>query len=187
LSLPVMIHAGDPAAFFQPLDAYNERWEELQAHPDWHFPSPAFPPLALILEGLASLVARHPATTFIGAHVGCCAEDLAWVDALLERCPNFHVDISARVGELGRQPFAARRFFLRNQRRILFGSDFGLHREAYRLMFRFLETGDEYFNYSPGETPAQGRWQVYGLELPDQVLRSVYAENARRLFRLDLL
>ncbi len=96
LGLPVIIHVADPVAFFDPIDETNERWEELGNHPDWAFTSPPFPPFLHIVEGLAALVARHPHTTFIGAHVGCYAENLAWVAALLDRCPNFHVDISAR-------------------------------------------------------------------------------------------
>ena len=105
LKLPVVIHVADPVAFFDPVDETNERWEELNGNPDWIFASPPFPPFLHIVEGLASVVVRHPLTTFIGAHVGCYAENLAWVEALLDRCANFFVDISARVGELGRQPF----------------------------------------------------------------------------------
>jgi predicted TIM-barrel fold metal-dependent hydrolase len=184
LKLPVVIHVADPVAFFDPLDEYNERWEELKAHPDWHFPSPAYPPFLSIVEALARVVERHPQTTFIGAHVGCYAENLGWVGALLDRCPNFYVDISARVGELGRQPYTARRFFLQYADRILFGSDFGPNPEDYRIVFRFLETDDEYFNYNTTEVPAQGRWTVCGLHLPEDVLEKVYWKNARRLLNL---
>ncbi len=181
LGLPVVIHVADPVAFFDPLDETNERWEELHAHPDWYFPSPPFPSFISILEGLAELVKRHPRTTFIGAHVGCYAENLGWVGALLERCPNFYVDISARLGELGRQPYTARRFFLQYSDRILFGSDMGPDPEAYHLIYRLLETEDEYFNYNPGPLPLQGRWYVYGLHLPDDVLEKVYLRNAERI------
>lgn len=181
LGLPVMIHVADPVAFFEPVDANNERWEELHAFPEWSFPSPTYPPFLSIVEDLASLVLRHPQTTFIGAHVGCYAENLEWVGALLERCPNFYVDISARIGELGRQPYAARRFFLKHAGRILFGLDAGPDLEAYRRYYRFLETDDEYFNYSIGEVPAQGRWHIYGLFLPDDVLEKVYWRNAERV------
>src|SRR5437868_2409947 len=178
LRLPVMIHVADPAAFFLPLDAANERWEELHAHPDWQFPSPPYPAFYPILNGLGNLVARHPETTFIGAHVGGCAEDLGWVGALLERCPNFYIDISARLGELGRQPYTARRFFTRYADRILFGLDTSPSAAAYRLYYRFLETDDEYFNYGLGDSPSQGRWQIYGLYLPDDVLEKIYWRNA---------
>ncbi len=180
LHLPVLIHVADPVAFFDPLDQFNERWEELGVHPDWAFTSPPFPPFLEILRGLRSLVRRHPGTTFIGAHVGCYAEDLAFVGAMLDECPNFYVDISARIGELGRQPYSARRFLIRYRDRVLFGSDMGPDLEAYRIAYRFLETDDEYFNYSVGEVPQQGRWHVHGLYLPDDVLKQIYSENARR-------
>ena len=181
LGLPVLIHVADPVAFFDPLDAANERWEELLAHPDWAFTSPPFPPFLHILTGLADLVARHPHTAFIGAHAGCYAENLAWVGALLDRCPNFYVDIAARLGELGRQPYTARRFFLQYADRILFGCDFGPQPQAYRLLYRFLETEDEYFCYDPDPLPHQGRWHIYGLGLPDDVLEKVYFRNASRI------
>ena len=187
LGLPVMIHVADPVAFFRPLDETNERWEELQAHPDWHFPSPPYPPFLSIVGALAELVARHPDTRFIGAHVGCYAENLAWVGKLLERCPNFYVDISARISELGRQPYTARRFFMQYADRILFGLDFGPDLESYQIYYRFLETGDEYFNYNPGDVPFQGRWHVCGLHLPDDVLARVYYGNAERLFGQTIL
>jgi predicted TIM-barrel fold metal-dependent hydrolase len=181
LGLPVVIHVADPVAFFDPVDETNERWEELGQHPDWAFTSPPFPPFLHILNGLANLVGNHPQTTFIGAHVGCYAEDLVWVGALLRRCPNFFVDISARIGELGRQPYTARRFFLQYEDRILFGSDYGPYPEAYRVIYRFLETDDEYFNYNAAPIPEQGRWHVHGLHLPEEVLEKVYFRNAERV------
>jgi predicted TIM-barrel fold metal-dependent hydrolase len=185
LGLPVMIHVADPVAFFEPLDAQNERWEELEQHPDWHFPSSRAPPFSAIMNGLAALILRHPATTFIGAHVASYAENLAWVSELLDRCPNLYVDISARVAELGRQPYTARRFFERHADRILFGIDVGADRATYELYYRFLETDDEYFEYDPPGTHAQGRWRIYGLHLPDDVLRRVYYENALRVFSIS--
>ncbi|MEW5871515.1 MAG: amidohydrolase family protein [Chloroflexota bacterium] len=181
LGLPVVIHVADPVAFFDPLDNHNERWEELHDHPDWQFPSPPFPPFLDIVNGLARLVERHPGTTFVGAHVGCYAENLAWVGQLLDRCPNFYVDISARISELGRQPYTSRRFFLKYADRILFGTDVGPELETYRLYYRFLESEDEYFNYNEDEIPLQGRWYIYGLYLPDDVLEKVYFRNAQRV------
>lgn len=181
LSVPVIIHVADPVAFFDPLDAHNERWEELQANPQYQFLSPPFPAFIDILEAFARVVQRHPQTTFIGAHVGCYAENLGWVGALLDACPNFYVDISARVGELGRQPYSARRFFLRYADRIFFGTDADAKLETYHRYYRFLETDDEYFSYNHSDPPWQGRWYVYGLLLPDDVLRAVYAKNARRV------
>ena len=181
LGVPVVVHVGDPVAFFAPLDRFNERWEELHAYPEWHFPSPPYPPFGSIIEAWGRLVEGHPQTTFIGAHVGCYAENLAWVGALLDRAPNLYVDISARIAELGRQPYTARRFFLRHADRILFGTDAGVNPAAYRIHYRFLETDDEYFDYGPGEVPGQGRWQIYGLYLPDDVLEKVYRGNAWRI------
>jgi predicted TIM-barrel fold metal-dependent hydrolase len=184
LDLPVMIHVADPVAFFDPLNEYNERWEELHSHPDWQFPSPPFPAFQSIMDGLADLVGRHPKTTFIGAHVGCYSENLGWVSDLLDRCPNFYVDISARISELGRQPYTARRFLLQHADQILFGTDMGPNLDAYRIYYRFLETDDEYFNYGMAEIPGQGRWYIYGLHLPDDVLEKVYYLNARRVLRI---
>lgn len=181
LNLPVLVHVADPVAFFDPVDQTNERYEELYRHPDWQFTSPPYPTFMTIMEGLANLVRRHRWTDFIGAHVGCYSENLEWVAALLDECPNFYVDISARIGELGRQPYSSRRFFLTYADRILFGTDSGPNLDAYRRYYRFLETDDEYFNYSGGDIPRQGRWHIYGLYLPDFVLQKVYAQNAERV------
>lgn len=182
LKLPVLIHIADPVAFFDPLDEHNERWEELQANPDWHFPSPPFPSFMTLVEQLFNLVQSHPQTQFIGAHVGCYAENLAWVGRMLDACPNYSIDFSARIAELGRQPYSARRFFIKYADRILFGMDIAPRVDYYQLYYRFLESDDEYFAYGLREIPSQGRWQIYGLHLPDEVLRQVYSENFERLF-----
>lgn len=181
LKLPVLIHVADPVAFFDPLDNHNERWEELVGSPDWQFTSPPYPPFMQIMTELAALVSRHPQTWFIGAHVGCYAENLGWVAALLDRCPNFFIDFSARIGELGRQPYSARRFFVQYAERILFGTDSSPNLDAFRLYYRFLETDDEYFSYDGRIVPGQGRWYIYGLHLPDDVLEKVYFRNAKRV------
>ncbi len=181
LKLPVTIHIADPVAFFLPVDETNERWEELHAHPDWQFPSPPFPPFLQIVNDMLEMITRNPNTTFIGAHLGCYAEDLSWVAQALDHCPNFNVDISERVAELGRQPYRARRFFLKYAGRILFGLDCPVNPAAYRIYYRFLETDDENFAYGPEPTPRQGRWRVHGLYLPDEVLEKVYHRNAERL------
>jgi predicted TIM-barrel fold metal-dependent hydrolase len=181
LNLPVIIHIADPVAFFDPIDGTNERWEELQAQPDWHFPAGQFPPFNSLIDAFAKLVERHSNTIFIGAHVGCYSENLAWVSALLDRCSNFNVDISARISELGRQPYSAKRFFERYADRILFGIDAGPSLETYQTYWRFLETQDEYFNYSSEPIPPQGRWQISGLGLGPDVLNKVYYANAKRL------
>jgi predicted TIM-barrel fold metal-dependent hydrolase len=181
LKLPVTIHIADPIAFFDRVDNRNERWEELHANPDWQFPSPPYPTFMTIVNDFANVVARHPQTIFVGAHVGCYAENLEWVGQLLDRCPNFFVDISERIGELGRQPYTARRFFLQYADRILFGTDRPPAEKVYPVYYRFLETDDEYFSYGNEEPPRQGRWQIHGLYLPDDVLQKVYFKNAERV------
>ena len=196
LKMPVAIHVSDPVAFFQPIDRYNERYEELHNHPDWSFHGKDFPSNEQILEARNRVFARHPKTQFIVLHAGNFAEDLDNVSQNLDRFPNMFVDIAARIGELGRQPRAARKFFDRYQDRILFGTDATPHGEQfpqqvfndqlYEIYFRFLETDDEYFDYAPAKVPPQGRWRIYGVNLPDQVLRKVYHANAVRLLGVKL-
>jgi predicted TIM-barrel fold metal-dependent hydrolase len=179
LGIPVMVHIGDPEAFFLPIDAHNERYEELAAHPDWSFYGVKFSKHEL-LDQRDRVFRRHPGTTFVAAHVAENGEDLQRVSALLDANPNVLVDISARASELGRQPYSARKFFLRFADRILFGTDLVPEVEMYRLYYRFLETADEYFEY-PTHASRQGRWNIYGMDLPEDVLRKVYRENALRL------
>lgn len=186
LGLPVLVHVADPVAFFDPVTPENERWDELGHHPEWSFPSPPYPSFLSIIEGFATLVRRHPGTTFIGAHVACYAENLAWVSALLDECPNLMIDFSARIAELGRVPYSARALMLRHADRILFGTDAGPDRDTYAIYARFLETADEYFSYSADPIPGQGRWNICGLHLPPEVQARIYHENAARLFGLDI-
>ena len=183
LGLPVAIHVSDPTAFFLPIDRYNERYEELHRHPDWSFHGKDYPSDAEMLAARDRVLARHPKTTFIGLHVGHASENLASAAAALDRFPNLHVEIAARIGELGRQPRASQRFFDKYQDRILFGTD-GPQDALYPIYFRFLETEDEYFEYSPGPVPSQGRWRIYGLGLSDAILKKVYSENAERVLGL---
>lgn len=179
--LPVLIHTGDPVAFFDPVDDRNERIEELAAHPDWSFADPGFPRLPVLLDSLQATIARHPDVTFIVAHA-YCAEDLDRVEQLLDSCPNANIDIGARIPELGRQPRRTRELFLRFPDRIVFGTDeFPPSVQTYRIHYRFLETADEAFAYSTEDPPPQGRWTISGIELPDDVLQALYAGNARRL------
>jgi uncharacterized protein (DUF952 family) len=228
LGVPVTIHVADPIAFFDPLDTANERYEELLEHPDWHFwPTrppgrpdlPGFPPFDEIIDGLEAVVARHPRTTFVGAHVGCAPEDLRRVAAMLDAHPNWHVDLAARVAELGRQPYAAGDLLRRFPERVLFGTDAPPDPAWWAVYARFLETRDESFAYEPPDATdaaehadaahaaeagdpdadapdappdappppgSQGRWRVHGLGLSPEVLRLVYAGNARRLLFRDL-
>ena len=189
--LPVTIHVADPIAFFEPLDASNEAVRGAAGAPGLAFLADAaagrpeadgFPPFDELIDGLEAVVARHPGTTFIGAHVGCAPEDLARVDRMLSAYPNWHVDIAARIAELGRQPYSARDLIVRWPDRVLFGTDAPPDAAAWAVYARFLETRDESFPYDPDGGPgSQGRWQVHGLGLPDDVLQAVYADNARRL------
>lgn len=186
LGLPVLIHTADPVAFFEPVDANNERIGDLAGNPEWWFGGPGFPTFERLMEALESLVAAHPGTSFIGAHVGCFAEDLRWVSRMLATYPNFHVDLGGRMPEIGRQPRAARRLIVEHPRQVVFGTDqFPVEEEAYQTWFRFLETDDEAFPYAPGcAIPPMGRWDVSALDLPEEVLPGLYAENILRLVDL---
>jgi predicted TIM-barrel fold metal-dependent hydrolase len=194
--MPVFIHIADPEAFFLPTDRFNERWDELGHHPDWSFHGRDFPSFRELMEARDRVFARHPKTAFVALHVGHDAENLAFVSDSLERFPNMTVELGARIGELGRQPRASRRFFERHQDRILFGTDAVpppagestpqqvFKDELYEIYFRFLESEDEYFDYAPAPVPPQGRWRIYGVGLPDTVLKKVYHDNAVRLLGL---
>jgi predicted TIM-barrel fold metal-dependent hydrolase len=194
LGIPVAIHVGDPVAFFKPTDRFNERYEELTNHPDWSFYGRDFPSFSELLEARNRVLKRHPRTQFVVLHVGNYAENLANVSENLDRFPNMTIDIAARIGELGRQPRAARKFFDKYQDRIVFGTDATPHGvefpqqlfndSLYEIYYRFLETDDEYFDYAPASIPPQGRWRIYGISLPETVLRKVYFENAARQLNL---
>jgi predicted TIM-barrel fold metal-dependent hydrolase len=180
--VPVLIHTADPRAFFEPLDARNERLEELLANPGWSQGHLGGRHYERLLEALESLVAANPATTFIAAHMASAAEDLDRVERWLRAYPNLFVDIAARIAELGRQPRRARDLIVRHAPRVLFGTDaFPPSPGEYAIHFRFLETADEHFAYSLDEPPPQGRWRISGLELPDDVLDQLYSGNAARL------
>lgn len=180
LGIPVMIHVSDPVAFhYGPVDRFNERYEELQTMTSFY--GEAFPySKEDIIEQRNRMIAKHPNTIFIGAHVCDLAEDLGRVSMWLDQYPNYYCEISARINELGRQPFTARKFMIKYQDRILFGTDTAPNAEAYRLYFRFLETDDEYFDTTAAHK-LQGRWMVYGINLPDEVLEKVYNKNALKI------
>jgi predicted TIM-barrel fold metal-dependent hydrolase len=196
MGMPVAIHVSDPIAFFTPTDKYNERYEELNNHPDWSFYGGDFPSNAELLEARNRVMGRHPQTQFNVLHVGNFAEDLENVGQNLDRYPNMTVELGARISELGRQPRTARRFFERYQDRILFGTDAVPHGDEvpqqlfgdqlYQVYYRFLETEDEHFDYAPARIPPQGRWRIYGLGLPDQILKKVYHQNAARLLKISV-
>lgn len=185
LGLPVLIHTADPVAFFEPLDATNERWDELQANLDWWFGAPGYPAFDELLFALDRLIAACPGTTFIGAHVGCWAENLDAVGDFLSRHRNWHVDLGGRLAEIGRQPRRFARLVEAFPDRVLFGTDaFPATAADYLRYYRFLQTADEHFAYSGEEPPPQGRWAIYGCELSSDLLRAVYVDNAHRLLQL---
>ncbi len=180
LGMPVIMHTADPSAFFQPITPANERFEELSRHPDWHFPSDKFPSRENLHAARNRVIARHPNTIFIGAHLANDAEDLAETARWLDAYPNLIVEIASRISELGRQPYSARDFLIEYQDRVLFGTDGPWPEQRYQSYWRFLETRDEYFPYSEKPFPPQGFWQIYGVELPDDVLKKIYHANAAR-------
>ncbi|WP_308467242.1 amidohydrolase family protein [Rathayibacter soli] len=205
LGLPVTMHTADPIAFFDPMDARNERLENLLQSPDWWFGAPGLPGFDRLIDAFEAVVAGHPGTTFIGAHVGNAAEDLSRVSRMLDSYPNYHVDLGGRMPELGRQPRATRALILRHPDRVLFGTDaFPVSSEDYAVWFRFLETADESFPYEAGNpaagavvehadgpanppvvsVPSMGRWDVSALDLPVSALPGLYAENAARILGL---
>ncbi len=184
LHIPVSIHTSDPEAFFHPTNGENERYEELTEHPDWSFYSapggPQFPSKEELLAARDRVFARHPHTQFVALHMANWPENLDYVSSLLDRLPNVMVEFGAREAELGRQPRRAREFFLKYQDRIMFGTDNEVTEEMYRNHFRWLETADEFFDY--WGYPGQGRWEIYGMALPDPVLEKIYHKNAEKMF-----
>ena len=175
LGLPVIMHTADPSG------PENERYEELSRHPDWHFPPSKFPSRDALHASRSRLFAKHPQTTFIAAHLGNDGEDLQQAEKLLKQHPNVVLEIASRISELGRQPYSAREFLIRNQDRIMFGTDGPWPEQRYRYYWRFLETQDEYFPYSEKPFPPQGFWRIYGVYLPDEVLKKIYFENSFRI------
>ncbi|HVC92262.1 MAG TPA: amidohydrolase family protein [Pirellulales bacterium] len=181
LGLPVIMHTADPSAFFEPIDERNERWEELHRHPEWSFFGPRWPSRDELHAARNRVIERHPRTTYIAAHLGNDGEDLEQLSGWLDRYPNLVVEFASRIAELGRQPYTSRQFFLQYADRIMFGTDGP--RASGRLLphWRFFETFDEYFPYAENAFPPQGFWNIYGIGLPDDVLRKVYHENAARI------
>ena len=181
LGFPVLIHTGDPAAFFEPVTPQNERYEELFRHPEWSFHGDKFPARNELLAARNRVIQRNPQTVFIGAHVAGNSEDLATVSQWLSEFPNLYIEIASRIGEMGRQPFTARKFVIENQDKILLGTDGPWPEERLGYYWRFLETNDEYFPYSEKRPQPQGLWFIYGLDLPDNVLRKIYYKNALQI------
>ncbi len=177
LKIPVLIHTAEPAMFFQPRDKYNERWLELKTHPGRARPPDKFPSWETLMNEQHNLFARHPNTIFINAHLGWLGANLAELGRLMDRLPNMYTEIGAVLYEFGRQPRFARQWLIEHQNRVLFGKDTWAPSEYYSY-FRVLETADEYFPYY---RKYHAFWRMYGLDLPDDVLKKLYYKNALRI------
>jgi len=177
LGIPVLIHSADPAPFWQPKDARNERLYELIERPDRTRDPAEYPPWEQIIGEQHHVFRKHPGTVFIDAHLGWMGNDLARLGALFDELPNVHTEIGAVLAELGRQPRVAHDWLIRYQDRVMFGKD-SWNPEEYPTYFRTLETADDYFDYYRRR---HAFWKIYGLDLPDQVLRKVYFVNALRI------
>jgi predicted TIM-barrel fold metal-dependent hydrolase len=186
LKIPVLIHQADPAGFFEPVSPENEHYESLKKYPLWSFADPRFPRKIELLKRRDDLIRQHPDTTFILPHFGNYPENIQYVSELLTENPNVYIDFSARIDELGRQPYSSREFFMKHQDKIIFGTDMPANIdssvEMYRTYFRFLETYDESF-YSPDYdgTFDQVRWPICGIGLPKEVLKKIYYENILKI------
>ena len=179
LGIPVLIHSADPFQFWQDKDDQNERWFELKEKPGRYYGDSNFiPPFEEIINEQHTIFKRHPNTTFINAHLGWMGNDLDKLGKHLDEFPNVMTEFGAVIAELGRQPKTARDFFIKYQNRILFGKD-SYNKEEFYTYFRVLESDDEYFNYF---RKRHAFWKMYGLNLPDEVLKKIYHENALKLF-----
>ena len=174
LKLPVFIHTGDPQEFYQPIDYKNERWLELEIFPGRRVSPDRHPNFEELMKERDNLFRRNPKTTFVAAHMGCHANDLARLGRMLTEMPNVYVDVGAVLYDIGRQPRASHDFFIRYQDRILFGKD-AYQPEEYPDYSRVFETNDDYFDYYRGY---HAFWKLYGIDLPDDVLKKVYYRNA---------
>ncbi len=177
LGIPVLIHTGDPKSFWDDFDSENERWLELKTHPRRKRSSTDPIPWPELMAEQHRMFKKHPKTKFINAHMGWYANNLGKLAELLEEIPNMYVGIGAVIAELGRQPRNAHTFFTKYQDRILFGKD-SWKPEEFPTYFRVLETNDEYFPYYK---KYHAFWAMYGLDLPDEVLKKVYYKNALKL------
>lgn len=177
LGIPVLIHSADPKSFWDPQDKNNERWLELKTHPNRRRSNTDPAPWEQIIAEQHHVFRKHPKTTFINAHMGWFANDLGKLGKLMEEFPNMHVGIGAIIAELGRQPRQAREFFIKYQDRVLFGKD-SWQPDEFPTYFRVLETKDEYFPY---HKKYHAFWAMYGLDLPDEVLKKLYYKNAIRI------
>jgi len=177
LGIPVLIHTGEPASFFDPQDKYNERWLELKQFPGRARPPERYPGWGVVMGEQHNVFAKHPKTKFINAHLGWMGGDLGALGRVMDRLPNMYTEIGAVLAELGRQPRFAREWFTKYQDRVMFGKDIWEPSE-YHYYFRVLETADEYFDYY---RKRHAFWKMYGMNLPDEVLKKLYYKNALRV------
>ncbi len=177
LRIPVFIHTAEPQEFFEPIDFKNERWLELALFGDRRYPAGEFPRFEELIAERDRLFKRHPKTTFVAAHLGWHGNDLARLGRLLDAMPNVHTELGAVLYDLGRQPRAAREFLIKYQDRVLFGKD-AYEPSEYPYYWRVFETTDEYFDYY---RDYHAFWKLYGLGLPDAVLKKIYYQNALRI------
>ena len=177
LNIPVLIHTGEPKQFFDPQDKNNERWLELKQYPNRARPADKYPTWEQVMAEQHRMFRKHPKTKFINAHLGWLGGDLARLGKLMDEMPNMYTEIGAVLAELGRQPRFAREFFIKYQDRIMFGKDTWEPTEYYTY-FRVLETKDEYFDYY---RKRHAFWKMYGLDLPDEVLKKLYYKNALKV------
>ena len=178
LNIPVLIHSGEPSPFFDPVDKFNERFLHARQKPKSFRPPEKYPSFDTVMNEQYNMFKNNPKTIFINAHMGWMANDLDKLEKHLDSLPNVYTEIGAMIGELGRQPRRARKFFIDYQDRIMFGKD-SYKKSEFDVYFRVLETDDEYFDYY---RKRHGLWKMYGLNLPDEVLKKVYYENALKLF-----
>lgn len=174
LGIPVLIHTGEPAAFWLPKDKHNERWLELKQYPSRYKDPESNPSFEEVMAEQHHVFKKHPETKFIAAHLGWFGNDLARLGKLLDEMPNVYTEIGAVLAELGRQPVTARAWLIDYQDRVLMGKD-AYNKEEYYTYFRVLETNDEYFDYY---RKRHAHWKMYGLALPDSVLKKIYYKNA---------
>jgi predicted TIM-barrel fold metal-dependent hydrolase len=177
LGIPVLIHSADPKSFWDPFDENNERWLELKTHPNRKRSETDPAPWEQIIEEQHNMFRQHPKTKFINAHLGWYGNDLAKLASLMDQLPNMYSEIGAVIAELGRQPRVAREFLTKYQDRVMFGKDSWVP-EEYETYFRVLETKDDYFLY---HKRYHAFWRMYGLDLPDDVLKKIYYKNALKV------
>jgi predicted TIM-barrel fold metal-dependent hydrolase len=178
LGIPVLIHTAEPAAFFLPVDSANERYLELTQFPGRARPTTKYPPFDSLITEQHRMFKRHPETKFISAHLSWLGHDLGRLGRTLDTIPNMYVEVAAALYEIGRQPRFGREFFLKYQDRIMMGKDTFGAEDEFRVYFRIFETNDEYF---PWYRRRHAFWGMYGLALPDEVLKKVYYKNALKV------